>query len=176
MATGKFTYPIRTVVFHYQDGQFDLNNPPSWFCILQTSEYTANTPPSLSGSNRRGLVINCPYGDADTYYSQVFISQVGIKYMFIRYKKSGTWSDWSQIQTDCDFVIDGNISAGSTVTFTDSRINNNSYVNAGASYFGTPHAIGSKVTYTTNGTYHTVKLTGTFLGATTVHLVISHSY
>ena len=72
------------------------------------------------------------------------------------------------------FTIDASISAGTTVTITDSRINPVCHVDKGASYFGTPRYVNGPVTWSVDGTNHTVTLSGTFTGATTVHLVMTY--
>ncbi len=97
MASGTFSYPIQTVYFGSED--WDLNDPPDCFCFLQVSENTANTPSQLSSSNKRGIVINCPYNQGTTYIGQMFISQRSASnpYIFVRCKEGATWGAWKQL-------------------------------------------------------------------------------
>lgn len=68
------------------------------------------------------------------------------------------------------FIVSGNISQGSSATFTDARINSEHWriPKNGGVEFGTPSNVTSRVLWSTNITNHTVTLTGTFAGATTV--------
>lgn len=67
------------------------------------------------------------------------------------------------------FQVTGNASAGSSVTFTDSRIDSDHWrVPKGGIYFGTGANVTTVVHWVTNPTNHTVTLEATFSGATTV--------
>lgn len=67
--------------------------------------------------------------------------------------------------------ITGNASAGSAVTFTDARIDSHHWrIPKNGISFGTPSNVTSAISWSTNPTNHTVTLTGTFAGATTVDL------
>ena len=69
------------------------------------------------------------------------------------------------------FQVIGTASAGSSVTFTDSRINNEHWkVPKNGIYFGTPGNVTSGVRWVTNITSHTITLTATFAGSTTVEI------
>ena len=69
------------------------------------------------------------------------------------------------------FQVTGNASAGSSVTFTDSRINSDHWrIPKGGIYFGTGANVTTGVHWVTNPTNHTVTLEATFTGATTVAL------
>ena len=68
-----------------------------------------------------------------------------------------------------DFHVTGNASVGSSVTFTDARIVNDHWEVDGV-IFGTPSNVTSGITWATNATNHTVTLTCTFAGATTVDI------
>ena len=69
------------------------------------------------------------------------------------------------------FQVTGNVSAGSSVTFTDSRINSDHWrIPKGGIYFGTGANVTTGVHWVTNPTNHTVTLEATFAGATTVAL------
>ena len=67
------------------------------------------------------------------------------------------------------FKVRGNASAGSSVTFTDSRIDSDHWqVKENGIYFGTPSNVTSAIHWVTNNTNHTITLQATFTGATTV--------
>ena len=67
------------------------------------------------------------------------------------------------------FQVTGNASAGSSVTFTDSRIDSDHWrIPKGGIYFGTGANVTTDVHWVTNPTNHTVTLEATFSGATTV--------
>ena len=69
------------------------------------------------------------------------------------------------------FQITGTASAGSSVTFTDSRINSDHWqVPKNGIYFGTPANVTSGVHWVTNSTSHTITLQATFSGSTTVEI------
>ena len=67
------------------------------------------------------------------------------------------------------FKVRGNASAGSSATFTDSRIDSDHWqVKENGIYFGTPSNVTSAIHWVTNNTNHTITLQATFTGATTV--------
>ena len=67
------------------------------------------------------------------------------------------------------FKVRGNASAGSSVTFTDSRINSDHWqVPENGIYFGTGANVTTGVHWVTNATNHTITLQATFTGATAV--------
>ena len=67
------------------------------------------------------------------------------------------------------FKVRGNASAGSSATFTDSRIDSDHWqVKENGIYFGTPSNVTSAIHWVTNNTNHTITLEATFTGATTV--------
>ena len=67
------------------------------------------------------------------------------------------------------FQVTGTASAGSSVTFTDSRIDSDHWrIPKGGIYFGTGANVTTGVHWVTNPTNHTVTLEATFSGATTV--------
>lgn len=68
-----------------------------------------------------------------------------------------------------DFIVSGSASAGSAVTFTDSRINSEHW-EVDWIIFGTSSRVTTHVDWTTNITNHTVTLNATFTGATTVKI------
>ena len=69
------------------------------------------------------------------------------------------------------FQVTGTASAGSSVTFTDSRINSDHWkVPKNGIYFGTPGNVTSGVHWVTNNTSHTITLQATFSGSTTVEI------
>ena len=69
------------------------------------------------------------------------------------------------------FQVTGTASAGSSVTFTDSRIDSDHWrIPKGGIYFGTGANVTTGVHWVTNPTNHTVTLEATFTGATTVAL------
>ena len=69
------------------------------------------------------------------------------------------------------FQVTGTASAGSSVTFTDNRINSEHWkVPKNGIYFGTPANVTSGVRWVTNITSHTITLTATFAGSTTVEI------
>ena len=69
------------------------------------------------------------------------------------------------------FQVTGTASAGSSVTFTDSRINSEHWkVPKNGIYFGTPANVTSGIRWVTNITSHTITLTATFAGSTTVEI------
>lgn len=69
------------------------------------------------------------------------------------------------------FQVTGTASAGSSVTFTDSRINSDHWkVPKNGIYFGTPGNVTSGVHWVTNSTSHTITLQATFSGSTTVEI------
>ncbi len=69
------------------------------------------------------------------------------------------------------FQITGTASAGSSVTFTDARINSEHWkVPKNGIYFGTPANVTSTVHWVTNITSHTITLQATFSGSTTVEI------
>lgn len=69
------------------------------------------------------------------------------------------------------FQVTGTASAGSSVTFTDSRINSDHWkVPKNGIYFGTPSNVTSGVHWVTNSTSHTITLQATFSGSTTVEI------
>ena len=69
------------------------------------------------------------------------------------------------------FQVTGTASAGSSVTFTDSRINSDHWkVPKNGIYFGTPANVTSGVHWVTNSTSHTITLQATFSGSTTVEI------
>lgn len=68
-----------------------------------------------------------------------------------------------------DFIVSGSASAGSAVTFTDSRINSEHW-EVDWIIFGTSSRVTTHVNWTTNITNHTVTLNATFTGATTVKI------
>lgn len=69
------------------------------------------------------------------------------------------------------FQVTGAASAGSSVTFTDSRINSDHWkVPKNGIYFGTPDNVTSGVHWVTNSTSHTITLQATFSGSTTVEI------
>ncbi len=73
------------------------------------------------------------------------------------------------IYTHEPFQVTGNASAGSSVTFTDSRIDSDHWrIPKGGIYFGTGANVTTGVHWVTNPTNHTVTLEATFTGATTV--------
>ena len=67
------------------------------------------------------------------------------------------------------FYVTGTANAGSAVTLTDARINDEHWeIPNNGIHFGTPSNVASGISWTTNPTNHTVTLTATFTGATTV--------
>lgn len=69
------------------------------------------------------------------------------------------------------FQVTGTASAGSSVTFTDSRINSDHWkVPKNGIYFGTGANVTTGVHWVTNATNHTITLQATFTGSTTVEI------
>ena len=69
------------------------------------------------------------------------------------------------------FQVTGTASAGSSVTFTDSRIDSEHWkVPKNGIYFGTSANVTTGVHWVTNSTSHTITLTATFAGSTTVEI------
>lgn len=92
MATG--TIPAYTGALDFSTG-FDLNSPPGFFCVLNVTPDTANTPSQVTGNYKRGIVLSFPFNDGTNYCGQLFMSKMG-NHIYFRAKNS-TWGEWKQL-------------------------------------------------------------------------------
>ena len=134
---------------------------------------------TLDDAKADNTVIADEFDSTATYAIDDLVIYQGSLYRFETTHAAGAWNSAHVVactvaevlRTFAKFEIRGSASSGSSVTFTDARINSEHWrVPKNGIYFGTPSNVTSNISWSTNITNHTITLQATFAGTTSVEI------